>query len=758
MRKHLLYRSIGLLIISVTFLVSAVTISVAQSSTLQGIITDSASARPLEGANISLQRLEPREIKVRGMAADENGFYQLSGLPAATYALRISYIGYGTYEDTLTLGRGEIRTVSVTLAISGEELDEVIVAPTAGAARLEAGRQRISSADIRRVPSPSGSGDLAGYLQAMPGVVTLGDRGGQFYIRGGTPTENMVLVDGTMIFQPFHILGFFSVFPADLVREVDFYAGGFSPRYSGRLSSVLDVKMRDGDRYNSSGSANVSPFLGEVLVEGPVKEGGSSFIVSGRRSLIEYSSPWLLKEEQPVRFDSQFFKFSHFGVRDTRCSAMGLRTHDRGQIDFEEGEVFQWRNFLLGGRCIVLPTGSDLLFDINAGFSHVSNGVGNSQDPGRFSRVSRFNLDVNLTRYIRKIRFNYGMFVHIVTLDYDLSDQFFLPQKATAHRLSGGGYIEAIIPIGEQFHFYPGTVLTVFRENYQPSIEPRTRISWKPPSLEDAELNLSFGRYTQSLVGLSDTRDASSLFTAWLADSPEESRMEAIHGLLGWRQALGKGFFLSFEGYHKWLRNLPVSVWSTLAEFTTDLALANGRSYGSDVRIEYNNKPFYGFVGYGYSWTEYESAQNHFNIWFGEPVQRYHPPHDRRHQVNGLLSLELGKYSTSLRWELGTGLPFTRPIGFDELFFYNEKLPDLEREFGTSRVILEKPYQGRTPLYHRLDFSLERVFTFDRAELTLQVGAVNVYDQRNLFYYDVYTHRRIDQLPFAPYLSLKLGY
>lgn len=746
---------LGTVVMSITVTMNE---TVAQTSVVQGIVTDSSSARTLEGANVALQKLPPEEGRTRGMATDNNGFYQITNLQPGTYQIQISFVGYFTFTDTLILKGEEIYTVSVALKTDEEQLDEVIVSPIRSAARLEAGRQQISSVEIGRVPSPSASGDLASYLQAMPGVVALGDRGGQFYIRGGTPTENMVLIDGTLIFQPFHILGFFSVFPSDLVNEVDFYAGGFGPRYSGRISSVLDVKMRDGNRYQPSGVVSMSPFLGELSVEGPIRKGKSSFIASARNSLIEYTSPWFLEEKQPVQFESQYLKLSHFGVQDTRCSGMALRTFDRGQLDAERGEVTQWKNFLLGGRCVVLPTDTDLLFDLNTGFSHVSNAVGDRNDPERFSWITRFNLDANITRYIRKTRFNYGLFVHIQSLKYDFSDQFQLPQRAAAHLLNGGVYLEATIPLGEQINLYPGTVITLYREAYKTGLEPRFRVSWQPRNIKDSELNFAAGRYTQSLVGLSDTRDASSVFTAWMATPIGRSKKESIHTLLGWRQSLGSGFNISFEGYHKWLWNIPVAVWSTLAEFTTDLSLADGRVYGSDIRLEFNHRKFYGFLGYGYSWTEYKAAQDHFNIWFGEPVQRYHPPHDRRHKVNGLMSLDIGAYTAALRWEFGTGVPFTRPIGFDEIFFYNERLPNLQRAFGTSRVILEKPYQGRTPTYHRLDISLERSFSFNSADITLQVGAINLYDHNNLFYYDVYTHRRVDQLPLAPYMSIKLRY
>jgi hypothetical protein len=727
----------------------------AQTATIQGIVTDRTTGNFLEGANISLEELDAVRPP-RGMATDQNGFYQVSNLDPGGWVIRISYIGYITYADTLELGAGESRTISVALVRDEERLEEVIVAPTGGAARLEGGRQRIISRDIQRVPVPGGSGDLASYLQALPGVVSMGDRGGQLYIRGGTPTENLVLVDGTMIYQPFHILGFFSVFPADLVNEVDFYAGGFGPRYNGRMSSVLDVKMRAGDRYNPGGSVSVSPFLGEVIVESPLGSDRASVIASVRRSLIEESSPWFMDTQQNIRFESQFLKLDHFGVNDTKCSAMLLRTYDRGQLDFEAGEIFTWSNFLGGGRCVILPTGSDLLFDLNAGISHVSNAVGDRNDPERFSRVTRFNLDANLTRYIRNIRLNYGIYTLIKSLEYDMHDQFHFPQRAKDHLFSGGGYIEGGIPLGEQFNLNIGTLLSLYRHQYQPSIEPRLRFSWQPRGLDEAELNLSFGRYTQYLVGLSDTRDASSVFTAWLAEPPGGARSESLHGLAGWRQSLGFGFFTSVEGYVRRYQNLPVTVWSTLAEFTTDLAVADGYTYGADIRLEYNRFPVYAFAGYGYSITEYESAQDHFGIWFGEPVQRYHPPHDRRHQVNGLFSVMFGNYTVSLRWELGTGLPYTRPIGFDEIFFYNDRLPDLKREVGTTRVILEKPYEHRTPVYHRFDLSAERVIQFDSTQITMQIGAINLYDRANIFYYDVYTHRRVDQLPFAPYVSLKL--
>lgn len=253
-------------------------------------------------------------------------------------------------------------------------------------------------------------------------------------------------------------------------------------------------------------------------------------------------------------------------------------------------------------------------------------------------------------------------------------------------------------------------------------------------------------------------RDVSSVFVAWMSAPIDEVQMQALHALLGWQQTLTEGLNVSVEGFYKRLNNIPVPLWNTIARFNTELVLANGHVHGADLRLEYNRGPFYGMIGYGYSWTLYESRQDHFNIWFGEPIQEYHPPHDRRHQVNALVSLDIGSITAGVRWQLGTGMPFTRPMGFDDILDFRQRLPLVNQDRGTRRVILDRPYGGRLPTTHRLDISLERSFRLSQSgsELNLQMGAINSYDQTNLFYYDVYTHRRIDQLPFMPYATLKM--
>jgi hypothetical protein len=329
----------------------------AQQAAILGIVADSGTGRPLENVAIAL---DTGGRPAYGTLTDRNGFYQILGISAGTYTLRIRRIGYQGHEQIITLAAGEQRRVSVRLEQTAVELEAVVVTSEHGAAVSDQRRQVVTPADVRLVPGPGGSGDLATYLQTLPGVTTTGDRGGQLHVRGGTPADNLVLVDGIPIYQPFHILGFFSAFPEDLISSADFYPGGFGARYQGRTSSVLDVRLREGNPQGFRAMASVSPFITEALAEVPVE--GATLLASVRRSLVEETSGTLLGATQPLTFESQLFKVTTTHRSNDRCSVLALRTADRGRIDPEEQESqVAWNNLLFGMRCVTLRRSGQLL-------------------------------------------------------------------------------------------------------------------------------------------------------------------------------------------------------------------------------------------------------------------------------------------------------------------------------------------------------------------------------------------------------------
>lgn len=725
----------------------------AQEVTVRGFVTDSANGQALPGANVTLRALA-LEAPLRGAVTDTDGLYQIPGVPPGRYAFQATFVGYQAHRDTLVLGNGAVLQRHVRL-VAGEGLGEVRVEAEGGAARLEAGLQTIRPRDLAMIPTPDVSGDLASYLQVLPGVVALGDRGGGLYVRGGTPSQNLVLMDGALVYQPFHIVGFFSVFPEDLVANTEFYAGGFGARYAGRISSVLDVTMREGnfERFDVAGS--VSPFLLSVRAEGPLRRGTRSGIVSVRTSLIEQAGA-ILGTELPLNFGDVFVKLAHASA-DSRCSLTGLHTWDEGKIDPEADarrDAFRWRNTALGGRCLVLPGERPVSFEVLAGISHVQNAVGAGRRPERSSDALLVNTEIHLARIWDGLRLGGGLFTRADFLGYRLGGQFVSVQEDEVLLLASGGYMDAVWKPGLGVELNPGLAVTTYYGDYPTSVEPRLRVAFRPWGEEGpTTVSAAAGRYRQTISGISDERDAGSVFLAWLPNPVGRGQAEAHHASVGLEQRLGP-FRLAAEGYAKAIRDLAVPIWSQIAQFTTQLAPAEGTVRGLDIRLEWEQEPAYLFVGYGLARTEYTLEQPVLETTLGDAVQQYAPPHDRRHQVNVLLSFDFGGLQVSARWQYGSGLPYTQPYGFDTLVpLY--PLPDVETDYGVPRVLYRRPFGGRLPAYHRLDLSAERAFPVGPGLLSLQGGVINLYDRANLFYFDIFTVRRVDQLPFLPFIGVK---
>ena len=720
----------------------------AQQSSVQGLVTSERTGAPLEGVTIALEAAGARPY---GAVTDRNGFFQIGGIAPGTYTLRGTLVGHVEHRRTVTIGPGARLTATFALAADVVSIEGVVGAARSGAAVRELGRQRVTPSDIRLVPTPAGSGDLATYLQTLPGVTTTGDRGGQLYVRGGTSSENLVLVDGIPIYQPFHIIGFFSIFPEDLVSSADFYAGGFGARYTGRTSSVLDVGLRDGDMNSYRGVASVSPFVAEALAEGPAGT-GISWLASVRRSVVEETSETLIGERQPLAFDSQLLKLTMAEGEDLRCSLLGLRSSDRGRLDPHETQSrVAWRNALLGGRCVTQFESFLRLVEVNFSVSTVENEAVSRGSSAFESRVVKIQHDAHATSMVRSIPLYTGYHIYTEGTTYDLTE--LLGGQPGDDGLFGlDAYLEAGVPLGARVEVRPGLALTAAPH---PGVEPRLRARWEPLGRSSEAVQGAVGLYRQDVVGTTDMRDVSSVFVAWMA-APDEMPIEALHAMLGWQQSLGSGLRWSLEGYYKEMKNIPVPTWQAVARFNTRLGRADGETYGADARVEYSSPRFHAFVGYGYGWTRYAMEQAEFTDWFGSPVQHFHPPHDRRHQVNAVSTLDVAGFQASARWQMGSGLPFTRPLGFDETFDFTIDLHDVSTEPGATRLLVDRPFTGRLPVMHRLDLSLERGWDLPVGRLTAQVGAVNVYDRRNMFYYDLYTGRRVDQLPLAPYASLTL--
>ena len=729
----------------------------AWGQSVRGFVT-AAERGPLAGANVALQRVEAGAAvgPLRGAVTDAQGYYAVAGLEAGRYAARATYVGYAPSRDTLTVGDGPT-TWSPELTTDAEALGEVVVQAQGGAADVSGGLQRIRPADLGRIPSPDVSGDLAVYLQSLPGVVTVGDRGGGLFVRGGTQSQNLVLVDGSPIFQPFHVVGFFSAFPEDLVGAADFYAGGFGARYTGRVSSVLDVTLREGSTERVQAAGTVGPFVVSAQGEGPLRRGTSSWIASARTSVVEPLAQ-AVGQDVPLSFADGLVKVSTASAA-SRCSAHLLGTYDRGRLDPESEDAFEWRNAVLGGRCVSAPSGLDGRVDVAASVSHLDSGIGPaaeflfSEARERASRVTEGRFSAELTRPVGPVEARFGVRASLLITDYRLGDATSAREEGD-FLLGGSAHAETEIDLGP-LTLEPGVALTLKPYTESFSLEPRVRASLMPAGPRGPELSAAAGLYRQALVGLVDERDAASPFIAWTGPPDGFDEQRATHVLGGVTVPLGRGLRVGAEGYARTITGLPVPIWSARAQFTLIPTEARSTSYGADARLEWQRGPAYVYASYAYGRTEYEAVDGAFLVRGGESYDRYTPAHDRRHQLQTAVQLEVGRFEVGARWQYGSGLPYTRPYGFD-VIVPPFGLPEVTLQPGYPRVVFERPFNGRLPAYHRLDVSAGTTVRLGRAGLDVRAGAINTYDRDNVFYYDVFRARRVDQLPLVPYVSARL--
>jgi hypothetical protein len=745
-----------------------------------GFVTDAADGQSLTGATVVLRRL-PDTTTSYGTATDQDGLYLLDDLPTGRYEVQVSFVGYETHRDTVRLAPGQQRTVSAALSAREATLGEVVVEEARpGTPDRVAGGERIAPEEVERIPTPDVGGDLVSYLTMLPGTVTMADRGGQLFIRGGEPSQNMVLLDGMVLYQPFHLLGFYSAFPSEIIDHTDFYAGGFGAKYGRRLSSVIDVASRAGNKRRLNGSAQVSPFTAGMHLEGPLGTERVSGLVSARRSTIDRAAGPLLGDDLPFVFGDVFGNVHADLTDNSRLSVTALRTHDRGPLGPEPdlsalpeetiqadpfGEV-RWQNWGVSARYLAVPAALPVITDLHVSVSGLHTELGPPSAPTRSSSVqtTRLAFDARFPGNRTTIRAGFeGSFSRLSHELGGLYQDTFSDDRTTLDHIVG--YLEPEIDLGGGFRLQPGLRLQFLQSRFQPFPVPRLRMSWTGGP---HRVSAAGGLYYQEVVGLSDRRDAASVFTAW-TNIPKHSGLprddvrrgqtpRALHGILGYQVALSPALSLSLEGYYKHLSDLFIAEWTAFPRFTTRLQPADGRSFGGELRLEANWGPLYAQLGYGYSNTLYDARQEELTLWYGVETLRFRPPHDRRHQVSALVAAEIAGVDARVRWQFASGRPYTQIAGFDG-FAPVTRVADATDLPGTRRVIYASPFDGVLPPYHRLDVSVERTFALSEAvALTVQATAINAYHRRNIFYLDTFTRERVDQLPFTPSLGIALRY
>jgi hypothetical protein len=745
---------------------------VAQTGTIRGFVYDKQTGEPIIFTNVILKGT------TIGAATDVNGYYSISKVTPGSYTLQVTFLGYDTAQKVVSVARDQIITEKLYLSKSAIQIKEFEVSGEKQEARTQVrmGVTKLTPRQIERMPAIGGEADLAQYLQVVPGVIFTGDQGGQLYIRGGSPIMNKSMLDGMVLYNPFHSIGLFSVFDNDIIRNADIYSAGFNAEHGGRISSIMDITTRDGNKKRLSGRVAASTFTGKVLLEGPLKkqkeDGGSSssFLMNLRHSYLDRSSKIFYENVQqdglPFTFTDAYGKLSFNGANGSKFNLFGFNFSDG--VKYRLVSDLNWNNWGAGTNFVLVPAGSAVLIDGTFSASNYTISLTEGDLPPRTSEIAGFNGAMNFKVFNREDEIRYG----VEFLGFRTNFAFFnslgreYEQEQNTSEIAGyfsykKVWKKVILEPGFRLHYYAS--LSV------PSPEPRLGFKWN--ITDDLRFKAAAGRYSQNLVAANSDRDVVNLFYGFLSapDNLPNSFTEengdvrevkdplqrANHYVAGIEYDITDEFSANFEVYLKDFRQVTNlnrnKLFNDTPEFADkpdelkkDYIIETGKAYGADLLLKYEKNNYYFWAVYSYTYVD---------RWDG--TRSYNPVWDRRNNVNLVASYAFGKFDAwkvNARWNFGSGFPFTRTQGYYGSTAYNG---DVNYDYTTSNADLAIVFgplnDGRLPTYHRLDLGVTKTWRLDEnQQVELDFSLTNAYDRQNIFYFDRVRFERVDQLPLLP--------
>jgi len=417
------------------------------SGSIRGFIYNKENGEPVLFSNVFLKGT------TIGANSDLNGFFSITKIPPGEYTLMITNLDFDTISEKISVKAGDIISKKYFSTKGGIKLQEVEISAqqTEKIENTTVAIQKVDPTIIAKLPS-IGEPDLAQYLQVLPGVVFTGDQGGQLYIRGGLPVQNKVLLDGMVIFNPFHSIGLFSVFDNDIMKNADVYSAGFGAEYGGRTSSVMDVTTRDGNKKRIGGKVAASTFAAKVMLEGPfvkLKEDGkasSSFIFSAKHSYLPETSKSLYsyanKDGLPFYFTDLYGKASINGTNGSKISLFGFNFKDK--VAYPSIATYNWNASGAGSNFVLVPNGSNLLIE---GVFAYSNYTIKYQNPTietdtKTSSVGNFNAGFNFIKFIGRNELKFGFEGIITNTNYELQNPYFTKVKLERATSDLAGFVK----------------------------------------------------------------------------------------------------------------------------------------------------------------------------------------------------------------------------------------------------------------------------------------------------------------------------
>ena len=576
-------------------------------------------------------------------------------------------------------------------------------------------------------------------------------------------------MDGMTIYSPFHSIGLFSVFDTDIIRNTDVYTGGFSAEYGGRVSSIMDIKTIDGNKKEIGGRLSGNTFGSKLFIEGPLsKSGNTSFIFSGKTSYLDKSSdlfykyPTLYfdKKGLPYSYTDIYGKFSSKGNNGSKVSLFGFNFEDN--VNYKGITDLNWGSKGVGSEFVLIPSGSPVLIEGNIAYSSYNTSLEefNEQNDSRIriSGINGFDMGFDFTYFQPKGKIKYGFDVHGFSTNYltfNSVNQEVTDKQSTSEFSAYANY---------QFRTTRWILEPGFRlQRYTLGLSPEPRLGLKYIASDKMRFKLSAGLYSQNILSTTSDKDVVSLFTGIISspeDIPDDANgdpykqkfQKARHLISGIEYDVSNSIDFQIEGYIKDFNQLTNINRNMTSNTDEQFIIESGIAKGIDFLLKYKKPKLYVWAVYSLGMITRTDGEN-----------TYQPHFDRRHNVNLVTSYKFGRnesWKADIRWNLGSGFPFTQTQGFYENLTFSD---GISTDYTTINGELEIEYaelnKGRLPYYHRLDASISKRFKLrNKIEMEINTSITNTYNRENIFYFNRVKGERVNQLPIMPSIGASITF
>ena len=730
------------------------------SATLSGYVLDAETGEKLIGATVVFP-----EHRI-GAPTNVSGYFVVKGIPAGTSTLRVSSIGYEDLEVELTFADGESMRRNFELKPAVQEGDVVTVT-------AERDRREITISEVE-IPVEQlaqlrigGEADVFRALQFLPGVLTSSQISSGLYIRGGSPDQNLVLIDGATVYNPSHLLGFFSTFNPDAIKDVDLIKGAYPADYGGRLSAVLDLRQKDGNTNEFEGVASLGLVSTRLSLQGPV--GNGSFFIGGRRTYLDLITG-LLPEDPENPFPDFYFydvnaKVTQTFGEDDVIQVSGFASQD--DLSLEGGGLafnLGLSNYV-GGIRWTHTFADDLFFSLNTNYSdyttgftgensgfffEAENSIRDVTAKGKFEWYQSEDLTIKTGFDLTSYRFNYFQnFSGDTTSATESGTNDTGQVNLTVDDWTTAGYLQANYALNDVLQLQGGVRVDYFNLSNTVTFDPRGALRWQ--MTPEVALKAGVGLYHQYLRLA--TQPDFTFFDTWMPTDSTVTPAKAVHYVLSSETELIEGFDLNLDLYYKKLNNISeLNNTITNAENVADVFYSgDGEAYGAEVFLQKKTGRLVGWLGYGLGWVNarFDSVNG---------GREFRPKYDRRHDLK-----VVAQYELSDRWDIGASFTFQSGQSYTGATSrFRTQLPDGTGDYDL--VVPSQRYGLRLPPSHQLNLNVNYNTTIFGLESRLLLDIYNVYSRRDIWFRFYETDGETTEvtdvrlLPIIPTLSLEVKF